>query len=141
MVAMSNRHGGGYDRNPREPNDSDGYAKDAEAGVEESKQGLLEPASGDDAEKGAAADAAPAEGVVGYVKHELLEADPHAVLKTNEKVGDIHANVKHHDAKAEGFFRYVQVFTAMVDSFSHGANDVANAMGPFAAAYVAYKKG
>ncbi|KAH8046384.1 UDP-galactose transmembrane transporter [Aureococcus anophagefferens] len=49
MVAMSNRHGGGYDRNPREPNDSDGYAKDAEAGVEESKQGLLEPASGDDA--------------------------------------------------------------------------------------------
>ena len=28
MVAMSNRHGGGYDRNPREPNDSDGYAKD-----------------------------------------------------------------------------------------------------------------
>ena len=49
MVAMSNRHGGGYDRNPREANDSDGYAKDAEAGVEESKQGLLEPASGDDA--------------------------------------------------------------------------------------------
>ncbi|KAH8068919.1 inorganic phosphate transmembrane transporter [Aureococcus anophagefferens] len=97
--------------------------------------------AGDDAEKGAAADAAPAEGVVGYVKHELLEADPHAVLKTNEKVGDIHANVKHHDAKAEGFFRYVQVFTAIVDSFSHGANDVANAMGPFAAAYVAYKKG
>ncbi|KAH8055399.1 inorganic phosphate transmembrane transporter [Aureococcus anophagefferens] len=75
--------------------------------------------AGDDAEKGAAADAAPAEGVV----------------------GDIHANVKHHDAKAEGFFRYVQVFTAIVDSFSHGANDVANAMGPFAAAYVAYKKG
>ena len=49
IVAMSNRHGGGYDRNPREANDSDGYAKDAEAGVEESKQGLLEPASGDDA--------------------------------------------------------------------------------------------
>jgi sodium-dependent phosphate transporter len=63
------------------------------------------------------------------------------VLKTNEKVGDIHANVKHHDAKAEGFFRYVQVFTAMVDSFSHGANDVANAMGPFMAVYIAYKKG
>jgi len=29
--------------------------------------------------------------------------------------------------------RYVQVFTAIVDSFSHGANDVANAMGPYAA--------
>ena len=98
-----------------------------------------------------AADAAPDAGADGdegivkqaasYVAHELLVADPHAVLKTNEKVGGIHANVKRHDLKAEGFFRYVQVFTAMVDSFSHGANDVANAMGPFSAAYVAYKKG
>ena len=46
-----------------------------------------------------------------------------------------------HDPKVEHFFSYVQVFTAIVDSFSHGANDVANAMGPFAAAYIAYKKG
>ena len=42
----------------------------------------------------------------------------------------IHANAREFDAKAEGFFRYVQVFTAIVDSYSHGANDVSNAMPP-----------
>ena len=38
-------------------------------------------------------------------------------------------------------FKYVQVFTAIVDSYSHGANDVANAMGPFSAVYMTYKYG
>merc|ERR1712070_172714 len=57
------------------------------------------------------------------------------------KVAAIHDNVTRHDPRAEQFFRYVQVFTAMVDSFSHGANDVANAMGPFAACYFAWKDG
>jgi phosphate/sulfate permease len=28
-----------------------------------------------------------------------------------------------------------QVFTAIINSFTHGANDVANAMGPFSAVY------
>lgn len=28
-------------------------------------------------------------------------------------------------------FKYVQVATAICDAFAHGANDVANAMGPF----------
>ena len=78
--------------------------------------------------------------VAGYVKGALAK-DQFAVLQTDEKVGAIHANLERHDVKAEAFFRYVQVFTATVDAFSHGANDVANAMGPFAAAYVAYKKG
>merc|ERR1711861_62833 len=58
---------------------------------------------------------------------------------TDAKVAAIHDNVTRHDPRAEQFFRYVQIFTAIVDSFSHGANDVANAMGPFAAAYVGYK--
>ncbi|CAN0486437.1 unnamed protein product, partial [Hapterophycus canaliculatus] len=35
----------------------------------------------------------------------------------------------------------VQVFTAICDSFSHGANDVANAMGPFAGIYLVYSTG
>ena len=43
--------------------------------------------------------------------------------------------------RTEELFKYVQVFTAVVDSFSHGANDVANAMGPYAAIYVTYKNG
>ena len=61
--------------------------------------------------------------------------------RCSAQVAAIHDNVTRHDPRAEQFFRYVQIFTAIVDSFSHGANDVANAMGPFAAAYVAYKKG
>ena len=51
----------------------------------------------------------------------------------------IHARVKYYDPKTEEVFKYVQVFTAMVDSFSHGANDVANAMGPFAAVFFTYQ--
>ena len=34
-----------------------------------------------------------------------------------------------------------QIFTAICDSFSHGANDVANAMGPFAGIYLVYTTG
>ena len=96
-----------------------------------------------DAEAGAAAvdaEATELDGAKAYIGGQLTR-DTHKDLKTDKVVGAIHANVKEFDPRAEFFFRYVQVFTAMVDSFSHGANDVANAMGPFAAAYLAYKKG
>jgi sodium-dependent phosphate transporter len=42
------------------------------------------------------------------------------------------------DSKTEEVFKYLQIFTAVCDSFSHGANDVANAIGPFAALYAIY---
>jgi len=73
-----------------------------------------------------------------YVQDQL-NADPHAVLALDEVVGAIHANVERHDARTEEMFKYVQVFTAIVAAFSHGANDVANAMGPFAAVWMTYK--
>ena len=76
----------------------------------------------------------------GYIGGQVTK-DTHRDVQRIEKVTSIHKNAKLHDAKAESFFRFVQVFTAIVASFSHGANDVANAMGPFSAAYVAYKKG
>ena len=75
-----------------------------------------------------------------YIKHQL-EADPHAVLDNDAVAKGIHDNVKHHDTATEEMFKYVQIFTAIVDSFSHGANDVANAMGPFAAVYATYSNG
>ena len=81
-----------------------------------------------------------AESMVEYIKDQL-SCDPHRDIKKTEVVTKIHDNLTKHNTKTEDFFSYVQVFTAIVDSFSHGANDVANAMGPFAAAYVAYKKG
>lgn len=77
---------------------------------------------------------------VEYIKQEL-NRDAHAVLKKDTTAAAIHAHYKRHDVKVEEMFKSIQVFTAIVDSFSHGANDVANAMGPFAAVYVTYNNG
>lgn len=44
-------------------------------------------------------------------------------------------------AQVERLFSYLQVTTACSVAFAHGANDVANAIGPFAAVYSVYKKG
>ncbi len=75
-----------------------------------------------------------------YVTAELNK-DAHEVLRTDMTANAIHENVKRHDPRCEEMFKYVQVFTAIVDSFSHGANDVANAMGPFSAVYITWKRG
>lgn len=72
---------------------------------------------------------------------EQLNADPHAVLQQDAKINSIHENYQRHDRRSEEMFKFVQVFTAMVAAFSHGANDVANAMGPFAAIYMTWKDG
>ena len=50
-----------------------------------------------------------------------------------DKVKTIHDNSEKFDEKTEESFKYLQIFTAICDSFSHGANDVANAIGPYAA--------
>jgi len=52
----------------------------------------------------------------------------------------IHENAERFDPKIEEMFKYLQIFTASCDSFSHGANDVANAIGPFAAIYLIYRE-
>ena len=76
----------------------------------------------------------------GYIGGQVTK-DTHRDVQRIEKVTSIHKNAKLHDAKAESFFRFVQVFTAIVASFSHGANDVANSVGPFAAIVTIYKAG
>lgn len=43
------------------------------------------------------------------------------------------------EAKAELTFKYLQVFSACANSFAHGSNDVASAVGPFAAIYAAWR--
>ena len=64
-----------------------------------------------------------------------LDNDPHSAITTDAKVAAIHDNAEKFDPKTEAVFRYIQIFTAICDSFAHGANDVANAMGPFMGIY------
>ncbi|KAI0563978.1 Phosphate transporter [Gracilaria domingensis] len=53
----------------------------------------------------------------------------------SEDVVRIHENVQKFDPKTEQLFTWIQIFTAAFDSFAHGANDVANAIAPFASIF------
>jgi sodium-dependent phosphate transporter len=59
-------------------------------------------------------------------------------VNSSDVVLAIHENAEKFDEKTEELFKFLQIFTAICDSFSHGANDVANAIGPFAAIYTIY---
>lgn len=57
----------------------------------------------------------------------------------DEDVIRMHDNVEKFDPKTEQLFTWVQVFTAAFDAFAHGANDVANAIAPFASIFQLYR--
>ena len=61
-----------------------------------------------------------------------------AIMQHNA-VQTIHENVEVYDPKTEEAFKYLQIFTAICDAFSHGANDVANAVAPFAGILTTYR--
>ena len=61
--------------------------------------------------------------------------------KERERIYKLHNNAEKFDKRTEEVFKYLQIFTAICDSFSHGANDVANSIGPFAAIYTIWKTG
>ncbi|KAL4874418.1 phosphate transporter [Aspergillus karnatakaensis] len=52
-----------------------------------------------------------------------------------------HAHAEHFDNEAEYMFSFLQVLTACTASFTHGANDVANAVGPYATIYAIWRSG
>jgi len=56
----------------------------------------------------------------------------------NNLVNIIHNNAEVFDIRSEEFFKYLQIFSASCAAFSHGANDVANAIGPFVAILTIY---
>ena len=58
--------------------------------------------------------------------------------KELHRVVSLHNHAEKFDTKTEEVFKYLQIFTAVCDAFSHGANDVANAIGPFAAIWTIY---
>jgi len=57
------------------------------------------------------------------------------------RIVELHNNAEKFDIKTEEIFKYLQIFTALCDAFSHGANDVANAIGPFATIWIIYQSG
>ena len=48
-----------------------------------------------------------------------------------DEIKTLHAVAHKYDDRAELVFRQLQMMTSVIASFSHGSNDVANAMGPF----------
>jgi len=78
------------------------------------------------------------------IARDIIENKDKLFIKNDkelEKVISIHKNAEKFDEKNEEIFKYLQVFTAICDAFSHGANDVANAIGPFAVIYTIYNSG
>ncbi|KAL4805408.1 phosphate transporter [Aspergillus unguis] len=64
--------------------------------------------------------------------------------KRNILAGDIemtHAHADHFENRAEYMFSFLQVLTACTASFAHGANDLSNAVGPYATIYSIWKTG
>ena len=85
------------------------------------------------------------EGNIRYDEDVHIEMTEQDIKKLNIKseseltrVVDLHHDAEKFNKKTEYTFRYLQIFTAICDSFSHGANDVANAIGPFAAMWAIY---
>ena len=70
-----------------------------------------------------------------------LNKNLNTIVTDNNRVNTIHTDAETFDPKTEEFFKSLQVFTAICSSFSHGANDVANAIGPFAAIYMIGRDG
>eukprot|EP00977_Amphora_coffeiformis_P020004 scaffold7767_cov149-Amphora_coffeaeformis.AAC.7 len=68
--------------------------------------------------------------------------DLHTIsLSESKRAADIWANQTEFDIKSERLFQYLQVFTACMASFAHGANDVANAIAPVSGILHIYKNG
>lgn len=70
-----------------------------------------------------------------------LNQNVHSAVLEDESTLQVHRNAEVFDKNSEAMFMYLQVFTACFDALAHGANDVANAVGPFATIFLIYNGG
>lgn len=61
--------------------------------------------------------------------------------KEAERLRAMHEHANQYPNETEHMYSYLQVITACTNSFAHGANDVANAVGPFSAIYYVWSHG
>merc|ERR1719231_1584024 len=70
-----------------------------------------------------------------------INTDIHSAFGVDEATRSVHQNAERFDKDSEAMFTYLQVFSACFDALAHGANDVANAVGPFATIFVLFNGG
>lgn len=74
-----------------------------------------------------------------------VDVDIVAEQKSDSVLGgdieEIHARGSHFDNKTEFLYTFLQIMTASAASFVHGANDVANAVGPYATIFQVWESG
>ncbi|KAK5168345.1 uncharacterized protein LTR77_006915 [Saxophila tyrrhenica] len=78
----------------------------------------------------------------GYFKYFLLHGVTiDAVTHDSDLLRAVHAKAHKYDVRVEHMWTYCQVVSAMMMSIAHGSNDVANAVGPWAAVYQTFRAG
>jgi sodium-dependent phosphate transporter len=70
-----------------------------------------------------------------------LDVDIHKVVKTDEKLHEIHESAERFEPRVEYAFSYLQVFSAICVIFAHGAGEVGYMAGPLATIWEVYRNG
>ncbi|KAK1998121.1 phosphate transporter [Colletotrichum falcatum] len=77
-----------------------------------------------------------------FVKYFFLQGVTRdCVTHSSDQLSAVHGRAKKYDNRVEHLWTYAQVASAMMMSIAHGSNDVANAVGPWIAAYQVYVTG
>ena len=77
-----------------------------------------------------------------YIKFGFLQSISREVVSFDDgHIQDTHDRAKRYDNRVEHLWTYAQVASVMIMSIAHGSNDVANAVGPWAASYATFNSG